>query len=75
MCSGAGDSTARIWDCNTQTPLHTLSGHSNYYMCHLFPDGKLIATGSMDNTIRLWDATTGKPVGNHFWGILNGSVP
>lgn len=33
MCSGAGDSTARIWDCNTQTPLHTLSGHSNWVLC------------------------------------------
>ncbi|KAG8203146.1 ribosome assembly protein 4 [Candida albicans P60002] len=69
MCSGAGDSTARIWDCNTQTPLHTLSGHSNWVLCVTYsPDGKLIATGSMDNTIRLWDATTGKPVGKPLLG-------
>lgn len=28
MCTGAGDSTARIWDCNTSTPMHTLLGHT-----------------------------------------------
>ena len=33
MCSGAGDSTARIWDCNTQTPFKTLSGHTNWVLC------------------------------------------
>ncbi|KAK6199403.1 WD-repeat protein required for cell viability [Scheffersomyces amazonensis] len=69
MCSGAGDSTARIWDCNTQTPLHTLSGHSNWVLCVSYsPCGTMIATGSMDNTIRLWDADTGKPLGNPLIG-------
>lgn len=64
MCSGAGDSTARIWDCNTQTPMATLSGHTNWVLCVSYsPCGTMIATGSMDNTIRLWEADTGKPIG------------
>ncbi|CAG86137.2 DEHA2C08954p [Debaryomyces hansenii CBS767] len=65
MCSGAGDSTARIWDCNTQTPMHTLSGHSNWVLCVSYsPCGSMIATGSMDSTVRLWDADSGKPLGS-----------
>lgn len=69
MVSGAGDSTARIWDCQTQTPLHTLSGHTNCVLCVSYsPCGTLIATGSMDSTVRLWDAETGKPIG----GALSG---
>ncbi|CAI5759272.1 unnamed protein product [Candida verbasci] len=69
MCSGAGDSTARIWDCNTQTPFKTLQGHTNWVLCVSYsPDGKLIATGSMDNTIRIWDAKTGAPLGKPLTG-------
>lgn len=69
MCSGAGDSTARIWDCNTQTPFKTLSGHTNWVLCVSYsPCGTMIATGSMDNTIRLWDAVTGAPLGNPLLG-------
>ncbi|KAH3900734.1 Rsa4p SCDLUD_003739 [Saccharomycodes ludwigii] len=69
MCTGAGDNTARIWDCETQTPMVTLSGHRNWVLCCSYsPDGKIIATGSMDNTIRLWEANTGKPLGDALRG-------
>lgn len=69
MCSGAGDSTARIWDCNTHTPLATLEGHTNWVLCVSYsPCGKIIATGSMDNTIRLWEADSGKPLGKSLTG-------
>lgn len=69
MCSGAGDSTARIWDCNTHTPFKTLSGHTNWVLCVSYsPCGTMIATGSMDNTIRLWDAATGAALGNPLLG-------
>ncbi|WPK25201.1 hypothetical protein PUMCH_002505 [Australozyma saopauloensis] len=64
MCSGAGDSTARIWDCNTNTPFKTLSGHTNWVLCVAYsPCGTMIATGSMDNTVRLWNAATGEALG------------
>lgn len=69
MVTGAGDSTARIWDCNTQTIKHTLSGHSNWVLCVSYsPMGDVIATGSMDNTIRLWDSSTGKQLGEPLKG-------
>lgn len=69
MCTGAGDSTARIWDCNTQTPFKTLSGHTNWVLCVSYsPCGTMIATGSMDNSVRLWDASTGAALGGPLIG-------
>ncbi|KAI9840816.1 MAG: hypothetical protein M1837_001289 [Sclerophora amabilis] len=69
MVSGSGDSTARIWDCDTGTPVHTLKGHSSWVLAVSWSsDDKIIATGSMDNTVRLWDAATGKQIGNPMKG-------
>ncbi|ODV86743.1 hypothetical protein CANARDRAFT_21737 [[Candida] arabinofermentans NRRL YB-2248] len=69
MVTGAGDSTARIWDCNTQTIQHTLKGHNNWVLCVSWsPQGDVIATGSMDNTIRLWDPKTGLAIGSPLSG-------
>ncbi|ANZ73997.1 BA75_00789T0 [Komagataella pastoris] len=69
MVTGAGDSTARIWDCNTQTIQHTLKGHTNWVLCVAWsPLGDVIATGSMDNTVRLWDPISGKPIGDALKG-------
>ena len=64
MVSGSGDSTARIWDCDTSTPLHTLKGHTSWVLAVSYsPCTTLIATGSMDNTVRLWSPSTGQPIG------------
>ena len=69
MATGSGDGTARIWDCDTETPMHTLKGHKSWVLCVSWsPDAKYIATGSMDNTTRLWDAKTGKALGDAMRG-------
>ena len=69
MVTGSGDSTARIWDCDTGTPLHTLKGHTSWVLAVSWsPDDTTIITGSMDNLVRLWDANTGKPLGNPLRG-------
>ncbi|SCV01454.1 LAMI_0G11606g1_1 [Lachancea mirantina] len=69
IVTGSGDNTARIWDCNTHTPLYTLQGHVNWVLCVSWsPDGEIIATGSMDNTVRLWDPKKGQALGDALRG-------
>jgi ribosome assembly protein 4 len=69
LATGSGDNTARIWDCDTGTPLHTLKGHTGWVLCVVFsPDNSMVATGSYDNTVRLWEAETGKPLGLPYKG-------
>jgi ribosome assembly protein 4 len=69
MVTGSGDGTARVWDCDTGTPLHTLQGHSSWVLCVSYsPDGTMIATGSNDKTVRIWEAKTGKPLGGPMKG-------
>ncbi|KAI9788487.1 MAG: hypothetical protein M1833_002919, partial [Piccolia ochrophora] len=69
MVSGSGDGTARIWDCETGTPVHTLKGHTSWVLVVSWsPDDQAIATGSMDNSVRIWDPSTGKPLGSPMKG-------
>ena len=69
LATGSGDKTARIWDCDTGTPLHTLKGHTGWVLAIAWsPDDGMLATGSMDNTVRLWDPATGKPLGDALKG-------
>ncbi|KAF7545679.1 hypothetical protein G7Z17_g8988 [Cylindrodendrum hubeiense] len=69
LATGSGDKTARIWDTDTGTPKHTLSGHGGWVLCVAWsPDGERLATGSMDKSVRLWDPVTGKAVGSPLTG-------
>ncbi|EAU35338.1 hypothetical protein ATEG_04891 [Aspergillus terreus NIH2624] len=69
MVTGSGDSTARVWDCDTGTPLHTLKGHTSWVLAVAYsPNGAIIATGSMDNSVRLWDAKKGAALGGPLKG-------
>lgn len=61
--------TVRIWDLHTETPQHTLKGHTGWVLNIAWsPDGTTLASGSMDNTVRLWDAKTGKQIGTGLRG-------
>ncbi|KAL7752941.1 ribosome assembly [Sorochytrium milnesiophthora] len=64
LASGSGDTTVRLWDLNTQTPLATLKGHTNWVLCVAWsPDARVVASGSLEGTVYLWDGKNGKQVG------------
>lgn len=68
LVTGSGDATARIWDCDTGTPMAILKGHSKFILAVSWsPDDTTIATGSDDGTVRLWDKK-GKALGNALKG-------
>ena len=47
-----------LWDVNTGTLKHTLTGHQwEVYSVAFSPDGQMLASGS--KTTRLWDVDTG----------------
>ena len=63
LASGSWDTTVRLWDANTGSPIRTLTRHTAWVTSVSFsPDGNTLASGSFDKTVRLWDATTGSPL-------------
>ncbi len=69
LASASGDTTVRIWDIQTETPVNTCQGHKNWVLFLAWsPDAKMLASGSMDNTIRLWNPQTGEAIGEPLRG-------
>jgi len=53
------DTTARLWDSETGSPIGVLAGHTaSVRHTEFHPDGKVLATSSHDGTVRIWDTAT-----------------
>ncbi|KII87161.1 hypothetical protein PLICRDRAFT_163127 [Plicaturopsis crispa FD-325 SS-3] len=69
LATGSGDTNARLWDLNTETPSHVLSGHKGWVLCVEWEAmERKLATGGHDGQVRLWDPKTGKPMGDALKG-------
>ncbi|KAH0896935.1 hypothetical protein HID58_046503 [Brassica napus] len=72
LASGSGDTTVRLWDLNTETPLFTckdgnpLTGHKKWITgiswepVHLSSPCRRFVTSSKDGDARIWDVTLKK---------------
>ncbi|CAG9986601.1 unnamed protein product [Clonostachys byssicola] len=60
LATSGEDKLVRVWDIESQTIKHTLSGHKDdIYSLEIARDGRTIASGGGDKTVRLWDVETG----------------
>ncbi len=63
ILSAGVDKNLRLWDVETGTQIHVLTGHSGAaHSVAISPDGRRAISGSDDKTIRLWDLETGKEI-------------
>ena len=64
LATASGDTTVRLWNLQTETPLFTLEGHTNWVqLVHWSPCGRFLVSGSMDKTVRIWNPSNGKSLG------------
>ncbi|KAJ2899260.1 hypothetical protein MKZ38_003310 [Zalerion maritima] len=59
LASGGAEGIIHLWSLNSDTPISSLTGHSQR-VCRVefHPSGRLLASASEDTTWRLWDVET-----------------
>lgn len=73
LATGAGDKTCRLWDMESELPLHTLKGHAGWVLCAEWePRERQLATGGMDGQVWVWDAIDPRFPGRKGWGSRSG---
>ncbi|KAF7297744.1 WD repeat protein [Mycena kentingensis (nom. inval.)] len=69
LATGAGDTTARLWNIDTELPSHTLAGHKGWVLCVEWEAmERKLATGGHDGHVIIWDPKTGKQIGDALKG-------
>ena len=77
LLTGSGDNTARLWDLDSELPLHSLTGHRSWVLCAEWEGReRKFATGDKDGEVRIWDALdpTGGKTGKKAWGTRSGKA-
>ena len=62
LVTGSDDYHVVLWNMNTRTIQHQLSGHTYWVSCVAFCGPDIIASGSLDSTLRLWRVSDGSPL-------------
>lgn len=61
IVSGGCDRDLKVWDLETGTIKHNMTGHASTVRCLRVLEGTSIAiSGGRDSTVRVWDVSTGK---------------
>jgi WD40 repeat protein len=61
--SASHDKTLRLWDLESDRPLRTLEGHTEWVKAvAVTPDGRRAVSASWDRTLRLWDLESGQTI-------------
>lgn len=62
ILSCSDDTTVKLWDIPSQTPITTFTDHTDYVRAgHILSSNpSLLLTGSYDSTVKLFDARTGQ---------------
>jgi WD40 repeat protein len=59
IASASKDCTIQLWSTDTNTPVHSLTGHCDEVTSIVFTnDRKWLVSGSIDGTVRLWSLTS-----------------
>ena len=54
LATGSGDTNARLWNIDTETPSHVLSGHNGWVLCVEWEAmERKLATGGHDGHVRV----------------------